>query len=86
MSRSLTSAGLPGPMKVMLPLFRLMFREDGGRSAAKASRSTVWAATSPALDGVRGRYYDAKTKERKFHRSAHDPAVQAAVLALLQPK
>ena len=62
-----------------------MFREDGGKSAAKASRSTVWAATTPALDGVRGRYYDAKTKERKLHRSLHDPEVQARILALFAP-
>ena len=43
MSRSLSLKGMPGLLKLMRPLFLLMFAEDGGKSATKASRSTVWA-------------------------------------------
>ncbi len=84
MTGSLSAKSLPGPMKLMLPLFKLMFAEDGGKSAAKAARSTVWSATSADLDGVTGRYFDTNSKERKLHPTAYDPAVQAKILEVIQ--
>ena len=83
MTRSLTSRALPGALKLMLPIFRFMFREDGGKSAARAARSTIWGATTPALDGVTGRYFDTHCKEQKLHPTAYDPQVQAGILAVL---
>ena len=70
-------------MKLMLPLFKLLFKEDGGKSAKKAARSTIWGATSPELDGVTGRYFDTHTKERKLHPTAYDPEVQHRILSVI---
>lgn len=84
MTGSLTHNALPGLMKLMLPFFRLLFKEDGGKSAAKAAVSTVWGATSPELDGVTGRYFDTQTKERKLHPTAYDAQVQARILAVIE--
>jgi NAD(P)-dependent dehydrogenase (short-subunit alcohol dehydrogenase family) len=84
MTRSLTSKGLPGPMKLMMPIMRLFFREDGGKSAARAAESTIWAATTPELDGVTGRYFDTNCKEQKLHPTAHEPEVQARILSLIE--
>jgi len=84
MTRSLTSQGLPGAMKLMMPFFRLFFRDDGGASAATAARSTIWAATTTELDGVTGRYFDTNSTEQKLHPTAYDTHVQECILALLQ--
>ena len=84
MTRSLSSRALPGPMKLMYPVFKLLFADDGGESAAKAARSTIWAATTRELDGVTGRYFDTNSKEQKLHPTAYDPAVQARILAVIE--
>lgn len=84
MTRSLSASALPGAMKLMLPFMRLLFREDGGTSAARAARSTIWGATSPDLDGVTGRYFDTNCKEQTLHPSAYDPLVQARIAATIQ--
>ena len=80
MTQSLTTKGLPGPMKIMMPFFKLFFRSDGGKSAHKASQSTVFAATDPSLEGVTGRYFDTKSKEKKLHPSAYDEHVQKQIV------
>ena len=84
MTRSVSSKGLPGAMKLMMPFFRLFFREDGGKSAAKAARSSIWGATTPELDGVTGRYYDTDCVEQKLHPTAYDSSVQAAIVAVME--
>ena len=84
MTGSLSASALPGALKLMLPFFRLLFREDGGKSAAKAARSTIWGATSPDLDGVTGRYFDTNSKEQKLHPTAYDPQVQARILTVIE--
>ena len=80
MTQSLTTKGLPGPMKIMMPFFKLFFRSDGGKGAHKASQSTVFAATDPSLEGVTGRYFDTKSKEKKLHPSAYDEQVQKQIV------
>lgn len=86
MTRSLSPKALPGPMKLMYPFFRLFFRDDGGRSAERASRSTVWAATSPDLIGVTGAYFDTNAQRQPLHPTAHDPDVHARICAVLHPQ
>ena len=61
-----------------------MFREDGGKSAAKAARSTIWAATTPELDGVTGRYFDTNSNEQKLHPTGYDPQVQASIVRAIE--
>lgn len=84
MTRSMSTKSLPGAMKLMLPLFRLLFAEDDGKSAAKAARSTIWGVTNPELDGVTGRYFDTNMKERKLHPTAYDAQVQARILGVIE--
>jgi NAD(P)-dependent dehydrogenase (short-subunit alcohol dehydrogenase family) len=84
MTRSLTLKAVPGLMKVMYPLFRFLFAEDGGKGAANSARSTIWAATTPELAGVTGKYFDTNMKEQKLHPTAYDEDVQARILAVLE--
>ncbi len=84
MTSSLSTKSLPGMMKIMLPLFRLLFAEDGGKSAAKAAKSTIWGATSPDLNNITGAYFDTHTKRKELHATAYDPQVQARILAVIE--
>jgi NAD(P)-dependent dehydrogenase (short-subunit alcohol dehydrogenase family) len=85
MTRSLSCAGLPGPMKCCMPCMACFFRDDGGKGAAKAARSTIWGCTSPELRGdVSGRYFGQDTKELPHHPRAQDPEVQAAILVAIE--
>ncbi|MFN8413388.1 MAG: hypothetical protein U0Z26_19520 [Anaerolineales bacterium] len=52
MTRSVTPEMLPRAMRWMFPVFKLMVRDDGGKSAAKAARSSVHLASSPEVEGV----------------------------------
>lgn len=45
---------------------------------ARGARTSVWAATSPELDGVSGRYF-AKCREAKSSTQARDSALAAAL-------
>ena len=62
MTRSVTPEMLPGFMRFMWPLFKLAIREDGGKSAEKASRSSVYLASSVEVEGVNGKNFDTKSK------------------------
>ena len=84
MTQSLSPQSLPGAMKLMYPFFRLFFREDGGKSAAKAAESTIWAATSPDLEGMKGIYFDTNSKQQELHASAYDTNVHARIRAVLE--
>ena len=84
MTRSVSAAGLPGMMVVCLPCMKCMFRDDGGKGAAKAARATIWAGTSTDLDGVTGRWFGQDTKEKPHHPRALDAAVQARILAAIK--
>jgi len=63
MTRSVTPEMLPRAMRWMFPIFKLLVREDGGKSAAKAARSSVYLASSPEVEGVTGKYFDTNCKE-----------------------
>lgn len=85
MTTNMSAGDLPVALRVLYPVFALMQRgDDGGASAAKASRSSVFAATDPTLDGRSGLYVTTKSKIGRFHRSVTDPAVQRRVAALLR--
>lgn len=81
MTRSVRAEHLPVLMRPFFPLFRFFVRDDGGKGARKASRSTVWAATAPELEGVSGRYFDTNCKPGTLHASVLDEAAQRAVVA-----
>ena len=82
MTGAMSASALPWWMRPFWPMFKLvMQRDDGGKSAAKAARSSIWAALDPALDGVHGRYYDAKCRPAKLHDSVHNATHRAQVIA-----
>ena len=83
MTRSLTSKALPGFMKLMYPFFTWYFADDGGKSAKKASQSTIWGATSSELNGVTGCYFDTNMKEQKLHPTAYETHIQEKILTLI---
>lgn len=70
MTRSVTPEMLPGFMRFLFPIFKLAVRDDGGKSAAKASRSSIYLASSKDVEGVSGKYFDTNCKE-----AAWPPAV-----------
>lgn len=85
MTRALSCAGLPGPIKCCYPCFVCMFLDDGGKGAEKAARTTIWLATSDELEGgVTGRYYDTNQKERKMDPTAYDANVHARILEAIR--
>lgn len=84
MTRSVTRDMLPGGMRFMFPLFRLMTRPDGGKSAAKASQSSVFLASSAAVAGVTGRYYDRNCKEAGLPPPVLDTAIREHVWQLVE--
>lgn len=63
MTRNVTREMLPSVMRWMFPLFKLVTRPDDDRSAAKASQSSVYLASSVAVAGVTGKYFNPKCKE-----------------------
>lgn len=83
MTRSLTMNGLPGVMKLMHPFFRWFFKDDNGKSACIAARSTVWAATTDDLDGVTGLYFDTHTNNQRLHPTAYDETIQHTIIDLI---
>ena len=62
MTRGVTPEMLPGPMRLFYPLFRWLTRPDGGKSAVRASRSSVYLASAPELEDVSGKYFDTHCK------------------------
>lgn len=81
MTQSVKAGHLPWWMRPLFPLFKLMVRPDGGKSARKASRSSVWAASEPSLAGVSGKYFDKNCHPAEFHDSVNERLNQEQVLA-----
>jgi len=73
MTRSVTPEMFPRAMRWIFPIYKFMMRDDGGKSAAKASRSSVYLASSKEVEGVSGKYFDTNCKE-----AAWSPAVMDA--------
>ncbi|MBP7999710.1 MAG: SDR family NAD(P)-dependent oxidoreductase [Chloroflexi bacterium] len=72
MTRSVTANMLPGFMRFIFPLFRLMVRPDNGKSAAKAARSSIYLASSPDVAGISGKYYNTKSQSVEWPSAVLD--------------
>lgn len=83
MKRWRSTAVLPGLVKRLFPMFRLLFSEDGGTSATNAARSMIWAVASLELEGISGRCFDTRSKQQKLHPSARDVDVHARILRVI---
>lgn len=79
MTRSVTPEMLPGFMRFLFPIFKLAVREDGGKSAAKAARSSVYLASSKDVEGVSGKYFDTNCKEAAWSSAVMGADIRSAV-------
>lgn len=66
----------PPILKLIWPLFKWMIRPDNGKSAAKASRSSVYIASSPEVAGVSGKYFDTNCKMSDYPAVVNDPTMR----------
>lgn len=83
MTRSVTPGILPRMMRPTFPLFKLV-RPDGGKSAAKASRSSVFLATSAEVSGVTGAYFDTNCARVEWPSAVLDDSVRKATWDAVQ--
>jgi len=56
-----------------------MVRDDGGKSAAKAARSSLYLASSPEVEGVTGKYFDTSYKEAAWLPAVMDAAFRQKI-------
>lgn len=76
MTRSVTPEMLPKAMRWMFPIFKLMTRPDNGKSAAKASQSSIYLASSVEVEGITGKYFNPKCKETAMPEIVFNPDVR----------
>lgn len=58
------------------------FRDDGGKSAAKAARSSIYLASAPEVAGVNGVYFGTNSERLDWKPSMIDPANRQALWTL----
>jgi NAD(P)-dependent dehydrogenase (short-subunit alcohol dehydrogenase family) len=79
MTQNVTAEMLPSLLRFLFPIFKLLVRPDNGKSAAKASRSSVYLASSSDMDGKSGLYFDKNVKHAKWAKAILDSSVRAIV-------
>lgn len=84
MTRSVTPEMLPKAMRWMFPIFKLMTRPDNGKSAAKASQSSIYLASSMEVEGVTGKYFNPKGKETEMPKIVFDSEVRHNLWAMIR--
>jgi len=84
MTRSVTPDMLPGVTRLIWPLFKWFVRPDGGKSAAKAAQSSVFLASSPALEGVNGQYFNTRSQPVAWPKAVVDPVIRQQVWAVVE--
>ncbi len=84
MTGAMTPAMLPAPMRLFWPAFRFLMREDGGKGAARAARSSILAASSTEFTGQTGLYLATNGKRAKPGKDILDSVTQRAVWNALE--
>ena len=84
MTRSVTQEMLPGFMRLFWPLFKRVVREDGGQSAAKASRSSVYLATSAEVANINGQYFDTNCKRVAWPKAILDQETRQKIWVITE--
>lgn len=79
MTQQVTADMLPWMMRPIFPLFRFFVRPDGGKSAKKASRSSVFLASSPEMAGKTGIYVDKNVQIKPMPKAVMNEANRAFV-------
>ncbi|MBM3123877.1 MAG: hypothetical protein FJZ87_02250 [Chloroflexi bacterium] len=84
MTQGVTPEMFPRAMRWIFPIFKFMTRDDGGKSAAKASRSSVYLASSPDVEGVTGKYFDTNCKEAEWSPVVRDAATREKLWKIVE--
>ncbi|MGL4609531.1 MAG: SDR family NAD(P)-dependent oxidoreductase [Trueperaceae bacterium] len=84
MTGAMTPETLPFAMRLMWPIFKTMQKPDDGKSAQKASRSSIYAATAPELEGLTGQYITTNSKRVKWPASFQNEHNRQKVWSVLE--
>jgi NAD(P)-dependent dehydrogenase (short-subunit alcohol dehydrogenase family) len=85
MTQALSPSSLPTVMRLTWPVLKSLYmRDDGGKSAAKASQSSVYLATSPEVDGVSGQYFSSSSKPMEWPKDVYDDALRLHLWTLCE--
>ena len=86
MTQAMTPSSLPWYLRPAWPVFRVLVpKDDGGKSAALAARSTVFAALSKSLAGRSWSYIDTHSQPGTLHPTVHEAGNRAIVMRALSP-
>jgi NAD(P)-dependent dehydrogenase (short-subunit alcohol dehydrogenase family) len=73
---------MPPPLRLLWPLFGLFVREDGGKGAVRAARSSIFLASNPVVANISGAYFDTESRQKPFApKETRDAQVRAAIWA-----
>lgn len=76
MTRQVTPSMLPGPLRLFWPIFRWATRPDNGASAKQASRSSVYLAISPEVEGLSSLYVDSRCRKASWPAAVLDDSLR----------
>jgi NAD(P)-dependent dehydrogenase (short-subunit alcohol dehydrogenase family) len=86
MTKAMGFEDLPWYMKIMYPLVRMIFAEDGGKGAKKAAQPVIWATSTTAEELGTGKHLLAAPEEGKFKPEVLDKGNQEKVLKFIESK
>jgi NAD(P)-dependent dehydrogenase (short-subunit alcohol dehydrogenase family) len=72
MTQNVTADMLPFLMRPIFPIFKLLVRPDNGKSAKKASRSSVYLASSKDVENKTGIYCDKNVQLKQMPKVVTD--------------
>lgn len=79
MTQNVTASMFPWYARPLFPIFKFFVRTDGGKSAEKASRSSVFLASSPEVEGKTGLYINKKVQVTPFPDFVLNPYNREAI-------
>ncbi|MEN0066922.1 MAG: SDR family NAD(P)-dependent oxidoreductase [Myxococcota bacterium] len=84
MTQGMSAGLLPWWMRPMWPVFAMFSRDDGGKSAKKASRSSVWAATTRELGVSSDEFVRPDKTKKRLHKTVLDQDAQRTVIETIE--
>lgn len=76
MTQSVTKEMLPFFLRPLFPLFKLLVKPDNGESARKASRASVYLATSKDVENKSGIYCDKNMRIKEIPKAVADKNIR----------
>jgi NAD(P)-dependent dehydrogenase (short-subunit alcohol dehydrogenase family) len=84
MTGAMTPDMVPLAMRLVWPIFKYIMRDHGGKSAARASRSSVYAASTPEIAGETGLYINTNSKRASWPKDILKESNRLVVWKLLE--